>query len=109
MAKGLDKNRPYGEIFGGGRLRYEQDGSFFDVHGELVDESAADDSADKAKALAEKEAEAKALAEKEAEAKALAEKEAEAKALAKNQKAQKEKDPQESLLDDQLAAQAGVV
>ena len=89
MAKGLDKNRPYGEIFGGGRLRYEQDGSFFDVHGELVDESAADDSADKAKALAEKEAEAKALA--------------------KNQKAQKEKDPQESLLDDQLAAQAGVV
>lgn len=79
MAKGLDKNRPYGEIFGGGRLRYEQDGSFFDVHGELVDESAADDSADKAKALA------------------------------KNQKAQKEKDPQESLLDDQLAAQAGVV
>lgn len=41
MARSLDKKKEFGEVFGGGRIRYEQDGVLFDVHGdEIVEEGA---------------------------------------------------------------------
>lgn len=36
MAKGLDKNRDYGEIFGGGVARFEQDGFLFSSEGKRL-------------------------------------------------------------------------
>ena len=36
MARKLDRSRPFGEITGPGVRRYEQDDTFFNVHGDEV-------------------------------------------------------------------------
>lgn len=38
----LDKDRPYGTIYGESIAVYEQDGLLFDAHGVLIDESKRD-------------------------------------------------------------------
>lgn len=82
MAKKLDKNKNFGEIFGGGRKRYLQDGRYFDVHGDEIAQAAEGSVAVPAEEMPKKGGKGKAAA-------------------AENEQA--------SLLDDQLAAQAAVV
>lgn len=102
MAKKLDKSKPYGEIYGGGRARYEQGAAFFDVHGELVIYNPAADPDAEAKA-----AEEARLAEEKAKADAAAGKGGKVKKEEK-QPTEPVKDAQAAQLDDQLAAQATV-
>jgi hypothetical protein len=90
MAKTLDRSKDFGEIFGGGRERFEQGGCYFDATGQEI-VAAAPKTLSKKEQAAE---EARLVREKE---------EAElAAAIAAEEAAEK------SLLDEQLDAQAEV-
>lgn len=90
MAKRLDRKKDFGEIFGGGRRRYEQAGCYFDVHGELVEDE--QPVSPKAEAKENPAAEVKTRSE----------------GGHGKEDGKKAEDRQSSLLDDQLAAQAQV-